>query len=478
MKALDLSMGIIRFTLDGTILSANGNFCSLMGYSADEIVGKHHSMFVEPNYRDSLEYAAFWEKLNRGNYVAAQFKRLAKSGGAVWIEASYNPVFDRKGRIVEVIKFASDITASRMRQAELEGISDAISKSQAVIEFEMDGTILKANENFLSVMGYRADEIVGKHHSMFVEEGYGNSPEYRNFWKELNAGKFQAAQFKRIGKNGKIVWIEASYNPILDPNGKPVKVTKFATDITDQINLLVELKSMIDNNFTEIDASIEQLGGSAGLAFSASSETAVNVQTVAAGAEQLSASIAEISRNMSQSRTATEQMFDQAVSADSSTQRMAEVVSAMGGIVEVIRNIAGQINLLALNATIESARAGEAGKGFAVVANEVKNLANQSARATEQIALEINGIQNITTEVVASLKSIRNSVETVRDNVTMISAAVEEQSAVTEDVSGNMQNMSEAVDGFSRNIENIKLTAELVAGAVFRTREAAQILAR
>ncbi|MFH1805881.1 MAG: PAS domain-containing methyl-accepting chemotaxis protein [Pseudomonadota bacterium] len=478
MKALDASMAVIEFSLDGRVLRANPNFLKVMGYSASEVAGKHHSIFVTDRERESSEYQDFWKKLRDGTYQKAVFQRVAKDGSHIWLEASYNPVLGSNGKPVKVVKFATDITERRMDRANLQGQVDAIGKSQAVIEFTMDGTIVNANENFLNAMGYRLDEVKGKHHRIFVEPDYAKSRDYTDFWKALNDGEYQARQFKRIGKNGKVVWIEASYNPILDANGKPFKVVKYATDVTDQVNLLVELKSMIDNNFSEIDTTIKRLEEAAYHATSASEETAATVQTVAASAEELSASIGEISRSMAQSRTATEQVFDQTVEANGSTQRMADVVASMGNIVEVIQNIAGQINLLALNATIESARAGDAGKGFAVVANEVKNLANQAARATDQIAGEIAGIQSITTEVVDALVTIRGSVETVRDSITSISSAVEEQSAVTNDVSNNMQTMSQGVESFAENIKGIQDSAGLVAGSVDRTRQAASILAR
>jgi methyl-accepting chemotaxis protein len=478
LNALTKSMAIIEFSLDGKVLSANENFLTVMGYTIDEIVGKHHSMFVPAEMRDTQEYRDFWKNLQSGKFQRAAFPRIAKDGRRVWLEASYNPVFDAKGNLLKVVKLASDITARRNENAEMKGVIDAIDRSQAVIEFDLHGKILTANSNFLDVMGYRLDEIQGKSHAMFVESDYGKSPEYKKFWEELRNGKFQAQQFKRLGKGGKQVWIEGSYNPIMDADGKPYKVVKFATDVTEQVTLLIELKSMIDNNFGEIDQSMTSLEEKAGMAVSASAQTSSNVQAVAAGAEELSASIAEISRSMAEAREVTEQVFQQTVSADASTQRMNDVVSAMGNIVEMIQGIAGQINLLALNATIESARAGEAGKGFAVVANEVKNLANQAAKATDQISTEINGIQSIAVEVADVLGSIRTSVETVRDNVVTISSAVEEQSAVTSEVSHNMQSMAAGVEQFSANIGDIQHSASDVANSIDRTREAAEILAR
>ncbi len=203
LAALSKSQAIIEFKLDGTIITANENFLKALGYTLGEIKGRHHSMFVEPNHRGSAEYRQFWEKLSRGEYQAAQYKRIGKGGREVWIEASYNPILDRRGRPYKVVKFATDVSQQKAVYADLLGKVEAIGRSQAVIEFELDGTIITANENFLTVLGYRLDEIKGRHHSMFVEPGYKDSADYRQFWESLNRGQYQAAQYKRIGKGGK-----------------------------------------------------------------------------------------------------------------------------------------------------------------------------------------------------------------------------------------------------------------------------------
>ncbi|WP_339859851.1 PAS domain-containing methyl-accepting chemotaxis protein [Thalassospira alkalitolerans] len=478
LEALDRSLAVIEFKPDGTILNANKNFLGALEYSLEELVGQHHRMLVPREIREKPDYDVFWKDLRSGNFKSAAFPRMTKSGKQIWIEATYNPVVDKSGKVIKIVKFASDITARQEKMADLEGKVDAIGRSQAVIEFTLTGEITEANENFLSVMGYSFDEIKGKQHRIFVDRDYANSAEYADFWKKLAEGQFFAQQFRRLGKGGKVVWIEASYNPIMDANGKPYKVVKFATDITEQVNLLVELKSMIDTNFAEIDSSLNDLDGRSIVAVTASEQTSASVQAVAAGAEELAASIGEISRSMDTARQTTTQMFDRTVEAGVTTGKMSDVVASVGGIVEVIQNIASQINLLALNATIESARAGEAGKGFAVVANEVKNLANQAARATEEISGQITGIQAISTEVAGVLSGIRSDVELVLDNVTTISSAVEEQSAVTNEVSGNMQNMATAVESFSATLSEIKNSTALVSSSVMRTREAASVLAR
>ncbi len=232
LEALSKSQAVIRFNPDGTIIEANENFLSAMGYSLDEIKGKHHSMFVDPEYKKSHEYQNFWIDLAKGHFKSEQFKRFAKGGKEIWIQASYNPILDDSGNVVMVVKYATDITESKLRNADYKGQLNAISKSQAVIEFELDGTIITANENFTSAVGYTLNEIQGKHHSIFVDRDYSNSTSYKDFWIKLASGKYEAGEYKRFGKGGKEIWIQASYNPIFDMNGKPFKVVKYATDIT------------------------------------------------------------------------------------------------------------------------------------------------------------------------------------------------------------------------------------------------------
>jgi len=234
-QALDRVQAMIEFDLDGMVVSANENFLHIFGYELDEVVGKHHRMFCDPAYVESDDYAEFWKKLGRGEFHAAEFKRLAKGGKEIWLQASYNPVFDKDGKPVRVVKFATDVTASKLQIAEFEGKIRAIDKAQAVIEFELDGTVITANENFLRIFGYSLGEVVGKHHRIFCDPGYAESPEYTRFWQKLGRGEYEADEFKRIGKNGAEIWLQASYNPIFDIEGRPLKVVKFASDITVEV---------------------------------------------------------------------------------------------------------------------------------------------------------------------------------------------------------------------------------------------------
>jgi methyl-accepting chemotaxis protein len=410
VAAIGRAQAVIEFHLDGTIITANENFLNALGYSLAEIQGKHHSMFVEPAMRDSAAYRDFWAKLNRGEFEAAEFKRIGKGGKEVWILASYNPILDEKGKPFKVVKFATDVTEAKLRTADLSGQIAAISKSQAVIEFNMDGTVRTANDNFLHTLGYSLAEIQGKHHSMFVEPAMRDSAAYREFWAALNRGEYQAAEYKRIGKGGKEVWIQASYNPIMDMNGRPFKVVKYATDTTRQV--VARMKN-------------EHVRGM--------------MESVAAGAEELNASVREISEAMTKSKDTAADAVGRVEAADGQAQRLSAAADSMSGIVELIGSITGQINLLALNATIESARAGEAGRGFAVVASEVKSLANQAKQATDRIGQEIASLNGISGDVVTALTEIKQAIQNVSHFVTSTAAAVEEQSTVTNEMSSSMQ---------------------------------------
>ncbi|WP_043362735.1 PAS domain-containing methyl-accepting chemotaxis protein [Belnapia sp. F-4-1] len=396
--------------------------------------------------------------------------------GSRVLDLLVTPLFDGGTRIGFVVEWAD--ARERLLNLDYAGQMTALGRSQAVVELSVDGTILNANENFLRAMGYTLEEVCGRHHSMFVEPALRDSPDYIAFWGKLRAGEYVAAQFRRVGKDGREVWIEGAYNPILDIHGKVAKVVKFATDITVQMRLLADLKLLIDRNFAEIDNAIARSTDSARTATSAAGRTAEEVSLAAGGVEQLAASINEIAESMTRSRAATERASDQTASLAETTGSLAQAAQAMGGIVGLIRTIASQINLLALNATIEAARAGEAGKGFAVVASEVKNLAVQAAKATEQISAEIDGIQSTSTSVAGALEAIREAVATVLDSVTLTAAAVEEQNAVTRSMAETMRNATETVSSVSDSMGEITDAVQEASAAVGKTKQAAQVLVR
>jgi methyl-accepting chemotaxis protein len=410
IAAISRAQAVIEFNLDGTIITANDDFLKVTGYSLAEIQGKHHQMFVQPSEREGAAYREFWAALNRGELRSGEFKRVGKGGKEIWIIASYNPILDDTGKPFKVVKFASDVTDQKLKTADFAGQIEAIGKSQAVIEFNMDGIVIDANDNFQKTLGYSLGEIKGKHHSMFVAQEERDSADYREFWAALNRGEFRSGEYKRIGKGGREVWIQASYNPILDLNGRPWKVVKYATDTTAQV--LARLKS-------------ERVSGM--------------MDSVAAGAEELNASVREISAAMVKSKETANKAVDRVETADQQAQRLSAAAESMSSIAQLIAAITGQINLLALNATIESARAGEAGRGFAVVASEVKNLANQAKQATDKIEHEIGNLNGISGDVVGALDSIKKAIQDVNDYVTSTAVAVEQQSAVTAEMSNGMQ---------------------------------------
>lgn len=455
IEALQKSQAMIEFDLDGNILKANENFLTTLGYTASEVNGRHHSMFVEPAYARSEEYKQFWQRLRSGEFDRGEYCRLGKNGKEVWIQASYNPVKDRKGRVVSVLKIASDVTAQKLEAADAAGQITAIGRSQAVIHLQMDGTVIWANENFLAAMGYTLSEVQGQHHRMFVKPEEAVQESYRLFWDRLRRGEFFAGEFERYGKNGKEVWIHGSYNPILDAAGRPFKAVKYATDITEIVLKRREreqIEKSVDAGLQHIRSNLGEVRQKAAGVATATSQTAAVAQSVAAAAEELSSSIMEISESTTRARVSAATAQQEVLETTTRTHNMKDAANAMSSIVDFIEEIASQINLLALNATIESARAGEAGKGFAVVASEVKGLANQVAGATTKVGREISNMQEISKDITDHLEKVAGSVDDLLNGVASISAAVEEQSVVTREISQNMQSSSAAVEEVNNNL--------------------------
>jgi methyl-accepting chemotaxis protein len=480
LAAISKSQAVIEFQLDGTILGANENFQNAVGYRLDEIQGKHHGMFVTDDYRRSSEYKEFWAKLNRGEYVAGEFKRVGKGCREIWIQASYNPILDLSGRPSKVVKYATDITAAKLQNADYAGQIDAIGKAQAVIEFHLDGTVVTANDNFLKTLGYRLEEIQGKHHGQFVTDEYRRSTEYKEFWAKLNRGEYIAGEFKRIGKGGKEVWIQASYNPILDLNGQPFKVVKYASDITLQmqkvlaadsferdvkgvVQIVTASATQMQANARTVASTAEQTARQSQVVAAASEQATRNVETVSSATEELTASIAEIARHVQNASKISGQAVQEATKTNDTIKELGESSQEIGQVIKVITSIAQQTNLLALNATIEAARAGEAGKGFAVVANEVKELARQTAKATEEISKKIEAIQSATgiaIGAIGSIGSIGGIIGKINEISTTIAGAVEQQTAATNEISRNVAEAAKGTAEVSNNIAGVSQAAE------------------
>ncbi|KQO73305.1 MULTISPECIES: PAS domain-containing protein [unclassified Methylobacterium] len=480
LEALDRSQGRIEFAMDGSVQSANQIFLDLIGYTFAEVRGRPHSLFVPPEERDTPAYRAFWDSLRRGEHQARDFCRIGKDGRRIWIRASYNPILDRRGKPVKVVKFATDITAQVARNAAFEGQIAAINRSQAVIHFTPDGLVTDANPNFLAALGYTLDEIKGRHHSQFVAPADRDTPAYAAFWTALAGGAYQAGEFRRLAKGGREVWIYGAYNPVFGPDGRVVSVVKFASDVTAQVADRLrrhEGQQAIDKDLGVITGSISDVSHQATLTAEAAAQTSGNVQAVAAGAEEFSASIEELSRHASEAKVASEEAVIRAEEASGIIAGLTSAADKIGEVISVIRTIADQTNLLALNATIEAARAGEAGRGFAVVAAEVKALANQSSRATEEIGTQIAAVQGSTTQAVTAIEAIARTIGHLSEISLSVSSAVTEQAAVTRDMTINMQNAARSVEVVRQNMDGIAAATIDVDASVRKAGAAARALA-
>jgi len=479
VQALIASQAVIEFKPDGTIISANENFLHTVGYTLAEVKGRHHSLFCDPTYVASDAYRAFWKDLGDGMFKSDEFKRFRKNKESFWLQATYNPLKDRNGRVTGVIKVASDITEAKRKAIDDAGKIAAIYLSQAVIEFTPTGEIITANANFLTAFGYGLDDIRGKPHRILCEPEFAASPAYASLWQGLREGRFATGEYPRIGKGGKTIYIQAAYNPIKDDEGRVVKVVKFAVNVTALVEKRVRNERLaigVNQELGGVIGDIQRADVLAAGATSASSETTSIVNSVAAAAEELSQSARQIASNMDLARSSVETVFNAAEAANASASELDSSAESMGDVVALIEDIASQINLLALNATIESARAGEAGRGFAVVASEVKALANQTTGSTKRIATEISRMQGISTGVVEALANISSATTVVLANVSEVASALSQQTAVTGEISANMQSAVSAVGQIGTSLQQISDTFSAVGVASEKVKEIVETL--
>ena len=527
LSALDRSQGIIEFRPNGEILRANDNFLTLMGYDEREIKGKHHRMFVDSEYSHSPEYKAFWTKLQAGEFVTGEFLRYNSRGEEVWIQASYNPVVTDTGKVTRVVKYATDITEEKLKNAYFSGQIKAINQSQAVIEFDPTGKILDANDNFLNALGYTLDEIKGKHHSMFVDAAERSGNEYRLFWDQLADGQHQSGEFRRIGKGGKDVWIQATYSPIFDESGRVFRVVKYATDITNRkmaVNDICEvmlalskgsltsklerqyegefkvLAESVNDFVTNLSSIILEIRGGSETINNASAEIAKGNADLSSRTEQQASSLEETASSMEEITSTVQLNADNAKQANglaSEASRVAidggklieQVVGTMADInqsakkiediIGVIDGIAFQTNILALNAAVEAARAGEQGRGFAVVASEVRTLAQRSANAAKDIkdlisdsVAKVESGNELVNQSGNTMSEIVTAIQRVNDIMSEIASASAEQASGIDEINKAVVQMDEMTQ------QNAALVEEAAAAAESMSSQASQLISR
>ncbi len=433
VAAIGRAQGVVEFDLNGHLLAANDNFLSLMDYRESEVLGKHHRIFCDEETAASAAYAQFWENLTRGDFQSGEFKRRTREGQEVWIQATYNPILDAAGRVTKIVKFAVDVTDTKVRAAEFEGRVTALDKAQAIVEFDLEGNILVANDNFLRAVGYSVREVTGQHHSMFCSPDLVMSNEYRDFWHELRQGSYRSGRFHRIGKFGRDVWLQATYNPVLNLRGEVERIVKIAHDITDVVRTeqtVARVMEEVGSTITTLQSTFAEVTQGAEIA---ADHTGSGSSVAVRGIEALSRSMELIER------------------VESSSARMQEIIGTIG-------EIARQTNLLAFNASIEAARAGEHGVGFSVVAGEVRMLAERTSEAARAIA----------DLIAASLEEVSRSSEVAQDaqhSFASVQSTLGEIDGAVRALRAAAQTQDDSARSVDSLLEEIVRTRETVSGA-------------
>ena len=529
VAAIGRTTPLIEFDLNGHVLHANGLFLRASGYKLAEIRGQHHRMFSDADHRDTPAYQEFWSALRRGETRSVQEKRQGKDGKPLWVQATYYPILDTFGKPRKVIKHTVNVTDQMLERADGQGQLAAISKAQAILELSLDGTVLTANSNFLSAFGYSLDEVRGRHHSLFVDASQSDSADYRSMWSKLARGEYDAGQYKCVAKGGRAVWIQASFNPILDAAGKPFKIVEYATDVTQQLSFSEQLRAVVretrgvvsaaaagdlsqrislsgkDGDVAELARGVNEIIGVMKSLVETISQTAGEVQIAAeeisTGNGNLSQRTAEQASSLEETASSMEEMashvrqtaenaaqanrlaIDACAQAEKGGEVVGNAVTAMSGInsssskiadiIGVIDEIAFQTNLLALNAAVEAARAGEQGRGFAVVASEVRSLAGRSATAAKEIKALIQASvarvsegSRLVDESGRTLEGIVTAVKKLTTIVAEIASASREQSIGIEQVNRAVMQMDETTQQNAALVEQAAASSESIVDQV------------
>ena len=483
---MNLTSIVSEADLKGDIVTINEKFIEVSKYGRDELIGRPHNTTRHPDMPKEV-FKEMWATIGRGKIFRGIVKNRAKDGTPYYVDAVIAPIMGDNGKPRKYLGVRYDITEAETERQNMRAVVRAIDSSYAFIEFDTSGNVLTANSNFQSVMGYSTDDLKGKHHRAFCDPNYVNSKEYSEFWPDLKSGKSKIGVFKRLTRSGVEVWLQAVYTPVTDEMGRVFKVIKIATDVTDQQKMIVSIQesaTALSSASAELTATATEMSGistrtseESQSASASAQQVASGVQTVATNIEEMVASIKEIGRSTHESSQMAKATMQKAHESNQTVTKLGSSSQEIGAVIKVISSIAQQTNLLALNATIEAARAGEAGKGFAVVANEVKELAKQTAKATDDITNKIGAIQSDTKSAVEAIAGISQAVEKLNSISGVIAAAVEEQTATTNEISRVVVESKKGVESIASTIKTVSMAANESKVSSSQTLSASQELA-